>query len=962
MKKNLFLQLCFMIICSWGELAVAQELININSNENETTLRAGKPLVKPEKALQSRVFDYNPRLKQLTAGNKGDILLLDFFDKEKYRAVIRDVSTDYDGVLGITAQIEELNFAACFIAISEAGITISANLPERNEHYLAVVQGGQTVLSQYKLSDMQKDELPSIAIPAPETPSLGANSQLRSSMTSNVDDDIEAPVTIDVMMVYTVAAKQWAASNATSIDNAIRIAFLYANYVLNNSQTNVTMNMVYKYETNYVEAFDDHTNLEALRNQEDSIMDEVHSLRKQYRADLVTMVSITYTGGGLAYFPNDEDYFYNYGYCDMGFSLSKVTGLLSGSAMIHELGHNMGCSHGNYDNDYGLFSYSSGYWGVDRNGNYFYTIMRYQPNISITNGNYSVRIPYFSNPDVSYNGVPTGDAETANNALTIKRTKHVISRYSDYINSEPVFVIDPNGALTKYNGAGGNVVIPADIGITAIGPHAFENCSDLWSVSIPSAVTSIGEYAFGDCSNLTQVTVEWTSPLSNVSATAFSGVNKSACMLIVPDGKKIAYGADRVWKDFRTITEITATFFTVENGVLLKYTGFSLNLVIPDNIGITAIGNSAFLERNLISVVIPKGVVSISESFIYCHNLQSIEVNSENPVYSSLDGVLYNKSQSTLITYPSGKEENLFVIPNSVTRIEYYAFYENNSLTSVMIPKGVADIGNSNFTYSYSFQSIEVDKDNPYYSSENGVLYNKVKTTLVRYPINKNITSFTPPNSVISIGNYAFWGCYNLTSITLPNSVVSIQTAAFSGCKNLTSITLPNSVISISGNAFLGCYNLTSITIPSSVTNISTNVFESALREVTVQWNTPLSISSSAFSSVNLSLAKLIVPTGKKTLYETAPVWKDFGTITEKALTSIPGVNPDKTTVSLENNKLKIDSPVSEEIYIYSVTGIRLYQKEKPAGEFNFSIGNIHDKVLVIKGGSGWVRKVLNNK
>jgi hypothetical protein len=59
-------------------------------------------------------------------------------------------------------------------------------------------------------------------------------------------------------------------------------------------------------------------------------------------------------------------------------------------------------------------------------------------------------------------------------------------------------------------------------------------------------------------------------------------------------------------------------------------------------------------------------------------------------------------------------------------------------------------------------------------------------------------------------------------------------------------------------------------------------------------------------------------------------------------------------------NKLKINSPVSEEIYIYSVTGIRLYQKEKTAGEFDSSIGNIHDKILIIRGGSGWVRKIIN--
>ena len=105
--------------------------------------------------------------------------------------------------------------------------------------------------------------------------------------------------------------------------------------------------------------------------------------------------------------------------------------------------------------------------------------------------------------------------------------------------------------------------------------------------------------------------------------------------------------------------------------------------------------------------------------------------------------------------------------------------------------------------------SITVDIENKSYSSENGILFNKDKTEIIRYSPGKNDSSYTIPNSVTNIGSYAFSDCYNLTSVTIPNSVTSIGGYAFSGCDNLTSITIPNSVTSIGIYAFRNCDNLT---------------------------------------------------------------------------------------------------------------------------------------------------------
>lgn len=159
-------------------------------------------------------------------------------------------------------------------------------------------------------------------------------------------------------------------------------------------------------------------------------------------------------------------------------------------------------------------------------------------------------------------------------------------------------------------------------------------------------------------------------------------------------------------------------------------------------------------------------------------------------------------------------------IPDSVTSIEYSAFKGCSSLSSVTIPSSVTSIIEGNpFSYCESLTAINVDANNPNYISENGILFNKDKTTLIGYPAGKTDTSYTIPNSVTSIKREAFYGCSSLTSVTIPDSVTNIGLAVFNGCKGLTSITIPDGITSINCG-FTGCSGLTSITIPDSVTSI----------------------------------------------------------------------------------------------------------------------------------------------
>jgi hypothetical protein len=148
--------------------------------------------------------------------------------------------------------------------------------------------------------------------------------------------------------------------------------------------------------------------------------------------------------------------------------------------------------------------------------------------------------------------------------------------------------------------------------------------------------------------------------------------------------------------------------------------------------------------------------------------------------------------------------------------------------------------------------SITVDNANANYSSLDGVLFNKNQTTLITFPGGKGGSYTTIPNSVTSIGDYAFNQCTNLTSVVIPNSVTSIGDSAFRECTNLTSVVIGNSVTIIGYNAFYLCANLTSIAIPTSVTTIGNGAFlSSGLLTVTIANNQVISGTSFASPTDN---------------------------------------------------------------------------------------------------------------
>jgi hypothetical protein len=250
-----------------------------------------------------------------------------------------------------------------------------------------------------------------------------------------------------------------------------------------------------------------------------------------------------------------------------------------------------------------------------------------------------------------------------------------------------------------------------------------------------------------------------------------------------------------------TITSIPEQAFGTDDS---RYGRYNLTgITLPNSV--TNIGDYAFSGcSGLTSITIPSGVTSIGRgAFGGCTGLNNVIIPDR--VTSIGD---YAFSKCTGLTGVT--------IGNSVTSIGNYAFTNCTGLTGVNIPDSVTSIGYKAFEECASLTAINVNTANTTYSSQDGVLYNKAKTTLIRYPARKT-GAFTIPNSVTSIGFGVFSHCTGLTSITIGNGVTRIEYDAFYGCTNLTSITIPSSVTSFGNYAFSGCTNLTSVTFQGTI-------------------------------------------------------------------------------------------------------------------------------------------------
>ena len=420
------------------------------------------------------------------------------------------------------------------------------------------------------------------------------------------------------------------------------------------------------------------------------------------------------------------------------------------------------------------------------------------------------------------------------------------------------------------------IVLPNTI--VKIGQDAFAGCSNLKSINIPDSVTSIGAHAFYNCNSLKSIEIP-DSVTTDIEEKTFLGCSSLENIRLPNTIREFGYYAFSGCKSLKKINiptnlyslrdcsldtcesleEITVNgegnYYTSEDGVLFNKdkTGLVLFPQGSNKISYTIPANTEYIDSNGLSS---------------CIGLQEINVENENINYTSEDGLLYNKDKTALLSYPAGKKQNTYNVPETVTSISAN-FSKCQYLNYITIPKNLHSIGGfypEECFYCTSLKEINVDSNNTKFCSEEGVLFNKDKTKLICYPASKELEEYIIPEGTTQVASLA--KCKNLKRLTISSTVSYISNTQgimdLNECESLEEITvnsgntnfysengvlfemdsngekilvcypagkkdssyvIPDGVTGIVGS-LAHCRNLKTLTIPSSVTNLYYSTFD----------------------------------------------------------------------------------------------------------------------------------------
>ncbi len=412
-----------------------------------------------------------------------------------------------------------------------------------------------------------------------------------------------------------------------------------------------------------------------------------------------------------------------------------------------------------------------------------------------------------------------------------------------------------------------SVNIPSNV--TSIGECAFSSCSSLSSITIPSKVTSMGEGIFQNCTGLTSVTM--TSRVTSIPRYMFNNCTNLNSFSIPPSVISIEANAFQKCTGLSNISIPTSV--TVIKSLAFEGCSNLTSVTLPASM--VEIQGAAFNNCTYLSTInIPENVSTIGSSPVYknensyngyssywqydddggykrsysspfsgCSSLKSFVVDEDNPYFSSVDGVLFNKDGDILYDFPKGKS-GYYTIPSQVKAMNDEVLRGCDKLTGLCLSDDLWTPDNyfpfrgkqiktfhigrklsaASFYASGSLPNLEtitVDGENQSWWVEDGVLYrnaNGYNNSLILYPQKKINTSFSVPEGINNIASTAMGGNSYIQNVSLPSTLNSIGSEAFQNCTNLRTVNIPASVSFIDDYAFEGCSRLESIDLSLKTT------------------------------------------------------------------------------------------------------------------------------------------------
>ena len=322
---------------------------------------------------------------------------------------------------------------------------------------------------------------------------------------------------------------------------------------------------------------------------------------------------------------------------------------------------------------------------------------------------------------------------------------------------------------------------------------AFADCNNLYEIEIPQGVVNIGEKAFARLDHLKNIDIP--DSVTNITTLAFYRCNGLVSVQVPGSVTAIKNGTFRECNNLKKVI--------LNEGItgIEQYAFYDCELLeeisIPGTV--TTVGNSAFYRcKNLKNIEIPEGVTKIDGSaFIFCSSLEQIK------------------------------------LPQSLVSIGSGAFDNCTSLISVELPDN-AIISSDTFKECKNLSDIVISDTNNNYIVKNGILYNKNMTRILCYPAEIKDTEFSVPDTVKTIGDFAFYGAKVLESINIPDSVTNIGTDAFGECSGLKEAVIPDSVTTMGEAVFYKCTSLEKVKLSVNITSPNPAVFQycSSLKEV----------------------------------------------------------------------------------------------------------------------------------